>query len=276
MPFEGILNPVIIALQKLGFTSHASLGLFMLIFARLTIMISLSPFFGLTNVPPQVKSGFALVISILVWPAFSRTDVSNLHGIEFLALLMKELLIGIVIGLTSQFIFAAIQMAGSYTDTQRGMDQTVYYAPQMQGPASVLSRLKYQAALALFLTINGHLLFLKAVVGTFLILPPNVFPAFQGGIMPVADKFIQLATQTMGTALALAAPMLISLFVIDIAFSAVGKVASQVQIHSESQPVKALSGLIVLALTIGLIAQMWERYFLLMISQVTDLILRFR
>lgn len=276
MPFEGIFGPVTVALQKLGFTSHGSLGLFMLIFARLTIMISLSPFFGLTNVPPQVKAGFAAVVAVLVWPAFSNYNAANLHGIEFLALLLKELMIGIIIGLVSQFIFAAIQMAGSYTDTQRGMDQTVYYAPQMQGPASVLSRLKYQAALALFLTINGHLLFLKAVVGTFFIIPPHSFPAFQGGVMPVAEKFMQLATQTMATAMTLAAPMLIALFVIDIAFAAVGKVASQVQIHSESQPVKALSGLIVLALTVGLLAQMWERYFLLMISQVTDLILRFR
>jgi flagellar biosynthesis protein FliR len=72
-------------------------------------------------------------------------------------------------------------------------------------------------------------------------------------------------------ALQLAAPVLLTLFLIDISFGMIGKVASGIRVHTESQPIKSLVGLGMVFLTLGYVLNRLPEYFAGMIQTVSQL-----
>jgi len=72
-------------------------------------------------------------------------------------------------------------------------------------------------------------------------------------------------------AMQLSAPVLLALFLVDVAFASLGKVIPQVQVHFESQTVKSLVGLSLVFLVLGLFVERLQGYFLLMLREVAEL-----
>ena len=67
--------------------------------------------------------------------------------------------------------------------------------------------------------------------------------------------------QSLQIALQLAAPALLTIFLIDISFGMLGRVASGLRVHTESQPVKAFIGLGIVFLGIGYVIGRLPDYF---------------
>lgn len=262
-------------LSTLGIATDVTrfLVIFLLGMARMLGAITLNPFIGGASVPPRARVGLAVIVTGILFPFIGGGAGEVPPGsLTVFALLVKEIMIGVTIGLISQFIFYAVQMAGTIIDTQRGMNQATFFSPQLPGNVSVLGQLKFQAALVLFLTINGHLLFLRALADSFETLEVLTFPQFQVGLQAVGDQVIRLSAGTFVVALQLSAPVLIVLFMVDVAFGVIGKIAPQINVHTESQPVKAFVGLILVLLTIGLVMARLTTHFTEMIQQVYNLV----
>ncbi|MGH9720760.1 MAG: flagellar biosynthetic protein FliR [Bryobacteraceae bacterium] len=252
----GLLDALARILTALGIRTDVAtfLAWYGLAFARVTSAIALAPFLGGGAVPARVKAGLGAVITAILFMHVTPPESSRaISPLFFAALLVKEAMIGLTIGILAQFVFYAVQMAGSLIDTQRGMSQMTFFAPQLPGNVSSLGQLKFQAALVLFVTIDGHLLFIRALGDSFRPLPLMEFPKFQAGFVASAEQAARLSADALLIAMQLAAPALLALFLVDVAAGAVGKVASQINVHNESQPVKSLAGLAVLLLAIALI-----------------------
>jgi flagellar biosynthetic protein FliR len=257
----------------LGTDLTAFLVLFGLSLSRVVGAIVLNPFLGGPAVSGRIKTGLAVILTAVLYPSISPGVTNAQIGtITFVALLAKEMMIGIAIGLISQFVFYAVQMAGTLIDTGRGMNQATFFSPQLQGNVSFLAQLQFQVALVLFLSLNGHLLFLRALHNSFRQVPLLTFPGFQGGIPAVTEQIIRLSAATFVVAIQLSAPVLLVLFLIDVAFGAINKIAPQVNVHYESQTVKALVGLAVVFLTIGFFASRLEREFAQMIQDLYNVV----
>ena len=178
-------------LASIGF--HDDVGTFIVLFGlivtRLVTAITLTPFMGGKTVSPQVKVGLAALISILVFPTLApHLNAGELSSLRVLCLLIKEAVIGSTIGFLSQIIFQSVQMAGATMDYSRGMSQATFFAPQLENNVSLLGQLQLQASLVLFLVLNGHLLFLRALAGSFQKMPLLDFPQFSGGTMAAMEQ----------------------------------------------------------------------------------------
>src|ERR1044072_9407820 len=120
----------------LGFHTdvYSLLIIFSLTFARVAGAITQLPFLGAPSVPGQAKAGLSVLIASILLPALvgngTHTDITS--GM-FMALLVKELMIGLTLGIVAQLVFYAIQMSGVIIDTHRGMNQITYLALQLQG-----------------------------------------------------------------------------------------------------------------------------------------------
>ena len=225
--------------------------LFGLVLARLLPAIMLAPVFGGQSVPPRVRVGLAAMIAALVLPHISQAPAIPFTTTLYVALVVKEVMVGFLLGVVCQFVFYGIQAAGVLIDTQRGMNQLNYVAPQLPGPASLLGQLKIQAAIALFVASNGHLLFLSALANSFTTLPLLSFPKIGPGAPALFEAAARLSANSLVIALQIAAPLLIVLLLIDISFGMLNRIANQINVHQESQPVKALAGLGVFLLMLG-------------------------
>jgi flagellar biosynthetic protein FliR len=251
MGLFGTLKGVI---ESLGYGADvdAFLVVFGLAFARIATAVSLSPFLGGRAAPNTVKTGLSMMVTLLLMPGLKAgAPQGGPSTLLFFALLLKELTIGLTIGVLSQLIFYAVQMAGALVDTARGMDQPGLSTPQLQSNVSVLAQLKFQMALVLFLTVNGHLIYIRSLALSFEQIPLRGFAHFEA--VAGADRAAALSGQIFVVAMQLAAPVLVALFLVDACFAALAKVAPQMNVYVESQPMKAFVGLAVLLLAIGLI-----------------------
>ena len=134
-------------LNAAGLRIDAAGGLVMLAMtmARLLSALFLTPFLGGPSVPSQVKVGLAFALSVLLLPHVAPAGaVAPGSPLTIAALVVKEVMIGALIGFASQLIFFAVQMAGTIVDTQRGLNQISYTAPQLPGHSSILGSLQLQ------------------------------------------------------------------------------------------------------------------------------------
>lgn len=249
------------------------LALFGLALARIATAVSLAPFFGGQSVSGRIRAGLAVVLTAVLMPGLARhTAGVELSALLYVALLAKEVLVGAMIGIICQFVFYGIQMAGTLIDTQRGMNQMAFVAPQLAGPASSLGVLKLQTAIVVFLALNGHLMYIRALDASFTELPLLGFPSMGAGPLGMAELATRLSASSLVIALEMAAPVMIALSLIDTAFGALGRIASQIQVHQESQPVKALAGIAVLLLASGFIFNRIQHNLEVMILAVNQFV----
>src|SRR5215471_17707679 len=166
------------AIASLGYAGSvdAFLIVFGLAFARIATAISLSPFLGGRAASNPVKIGLSAMLTLLILPGLQAGAPGDaISPLLFFALLLKESAVGLTIGVLSQLIFYAVQMAGALADTVRGMDQPGLTTPQLQSNVSVLAQLKFQMALVLFLTVNGHLMYIRSLALSFERIPLRGF-----------------------------------------------------------------------------------------------------
>src|SRR5215831_13824126 len=98
-------------LSSLHLTNDVStfLALFSLGFARIVTAISLAPFLGARAVSGRVKVGLAVILMAVLYPAIATGDPPA-DSLQFVALLIKEVIVGAVLGYVAQLIFFAVQM----------------------------------------------------------------------------------------------------------------------------------------------------------------------
>jgi flagellar biosynthetic protein FliR len=233
-----------------GADVNAFLAVFGLALARIATAVSLAPFLGGRAVSGTAKIGLSAMLTLLLMPGLAAGARDVAPGpLLFFALLLKEVAVGLTIGILSQLIFNGVQMAGALVDTARGMDQPGLFTPQLESNASALAQLKVQMALVLFLAVDGHLIFIRSLAASFERIPLRGFAHFDGA--GGAEHAAALSARVISIAFQLAAPVLVALFLVDVCFAALAKVAPQMNVHVESQPVKSMVGLAVFVLALG-------------------------
>ena len=250
------------------------LVVFLLTFTRLLAAILQAPFLGGPSVPGQVKIGLTAVVALLIVPHATAGATTSINSLVFVGLIVKEAVIGSVIGLMCQVVFYGVQAAGTIVDTQRGVNQVSYIAPQLPGHTSALGNLQFQAALVLFLTANGHHMFLRALTRSFEILPADTFPSLGGGPLSVMEHAMRVTAAVLVIACQLSAPAVLALFLVDVAFGCIGKIAGQIRISNDSHTVKGLVGLSIVFLVMATLMAQVQPYFEHMMSDIGEFLRR--
>ena len=91
-----------------------SLNLFLLVFARLGAMIFPSPVFGRKNVPMRIRAGLVLALTLLLVPVLNAGAVSALSGFDMVEGLVREILLGLIVGFVFQIFFFMIFVAAEF------------------------------------------------------------------------------------------------------------------------------------------------------------------
>ena len=202
------------------FGVHSPLGaailIFGLIFCRIVTSVMLAPFLGGPSVPGQIKVGLGAVLAVVLFPSVTQSaGAVHVPAQAYLALLAKEAAVGAVIGFFAQAVFYGIQMAGILIDTQRGMNQVTYLAPQLPGHTSALGNLKLQVSIVLFLALDGHLGYLRALANSFAAVPILEMPHLRAGIPALADATARITATAISIGFQLSAPVLLAIFLVD-------------------------------------------------------------
>lgn len=222
-------------------------GFFLLIFARVSGIFTAAPIFGSRNIPVVAKAGLALAITYILFPMIFNTKTTIPDAFfAYVLVVAGEFLIGLIFGFASSLIFSAVQMAGQILDMQIGFGIVNVLDPQSGQQLPLIGNFKYILALLVFLVTNSHHLLLSALFNSFKLIPVTgvVFHA------DIAQVIVDMVGGTFVIALKISFPVLLSLFLTDVALGILARTMPQMNIFVVGVPGKIIVGLFVLSLAL--------------------------
>ena len=109
--------------------TQAGLAGFILVFVRVGGVVSLLPGFGERMIPARVRLGAAIAFTMVVWPMIAPGLVTPDPARPFLAMLLVEATIGLMLGLAIRLLVIALQLAGSIAAQSTALAQSSAPAP---------------------------------------------------------------------------------------------------------------------------------------------------
>ena len=261
------------ALERFGQGTNLSLVIFTvgLMLCRIMPVLIFSPFLGGEVVPTEIKMGTGVTLGIVLYPAVAAT-VGPLptSALPYIALMCKEVFIGICMAFVINTVFEAARVAGTLIDTMSGSNNAQLYVPQLGQQVSLFTSIKVQLAVVLFLTLNGHHVVIEALADSFISLPLDRFPQFSHGFWAYFDLLTRAFADMLKVSLSLAAPAMVAAFLTDLALGMVNRVAPQIQIFFISMAIKPLVGVAIMFTSLYLIAGRLQTEFAHMLKLLQD------
>ena len=218
--------------------------------ARVAGAIWTVPFAGGRWVPVTVRLALAAALALALAPhlLIGLGEAGALTTPRLLALLAKEALIGLALGVIMSVVFWGVESAGRLMNVSLGSSGS---GPAQTWPLALLSPL---LASALFLLLGGHRLYILALARSFEIIPLWVIPRAQG-LGGLATLCLLLGGELFLLAFLLAAPLVGSLLLADLGLAWISRPPASARTLVLLQPARALLGVGLLLVTVALLAQ---------------------
>ena len=224
-----------------------------LLSARHSAVLSLVPVFNLRAMPVVVRLALAVLLSAAVLPPGSQPgpSVPTDHG--FFLILVKEMLVGGLVGFGVALVLAAFQAAGDLVGLQLGLSLSGLIDPMGGTGESMMDSFYNLLAGLVFFASNAH----HAVLAGLWQLSVAV-PVGQWDLGPGTEQvFLSLAGTLFVVALRVALPVIAVMLVADVALAVLSRLAPQMQTFFVGLPAKLGLGLLVLLLTLpALVSEM--------------------
>ncbi|WP_282171628.1 flagellar biosynthetic protein FliR [Cytobacillus firmus] len=223
---------------------------FLLIFVRVTSFFLMMPLFSYRSIPASHKIGLGF---FLAWIMFLGMDVPALEiDRTFFLLIIKEALVGLMVGFIAYLILSAIQIAGGFIDFQMGFAIANVIDPQTGAQSPLMGQYLYTIALFFLLTVNGHHLMLDGVFYSY-----NFIPLDQAWISLGDENMAEYVIKAMNTmfviAFQMSIPVVGSLFLVDVALGIVARTVPQLNVFVVGLPLKIGVSFIVLIVVMSVL-----------------------
>jgi flagellar biosynthetic protein FliR len=228
----------------------------LLVATRLAGVFAYSPVLGFNQLPPRVRVTVILALTLIFGFGLPHTasPIDSIAQLTFAVL--REFLIGALLGLGVFVAFAAMTFAGQLLDTQVGFNVAVLFDYNTQAQNPLLSTLFGMLAGAVFLALDAHHLLLQALAQTF-----DLFP-LGGGRFSVSPA---LLSRQLGVVflfgLMVASPVALGVLLLDVATAFVSRSMPQLNIYFVTLPLKIFWGLLLLSLTVTHAGPVMQRLF---------------
>jgi flagellar biosynthetic protein FliR len=212
-------------------------------FLRVLALFSAAPLLSHRSVPVRARVAAAFVIAVVVAPFAGVPQGIALASTTGLELVVQQVLIGLALGFAARMLFAVFEIAGELIGLQMGFSFAGFFDPH-GGSESAVGSWLHTLALLMFVALDGHLLLIDTLVGTFRTLPigPDPFGAV------ARLRLDLLAGEVFRLALTLALPATMLMLFVNLVLGFTSRVAPQLNIFAVGFPVTLMAGLIALAL----------------------------
>jgi flagellar biosynthetic protein FliR len=220
---------------------------FVLAFFRLAGMMIFAPLFGSGRVPRRVRVMIALVLAMSMCGAVHTPVALPDTTWELAVGIGGEMVFGIAMGMILSFVFIAAQWGGEMIGQQMGLNISQVLDPQFGQQGSLIGDLYFMTTTVIFLLIGGHHEILRGVRMSF-----DALPLLSLGMdRPLLDTLVGLLQAAATMALRLAAPVMVTMLVVDLVLGCLGKTIPQMNVMTAGLTVRSILGLLVLYLAMG-------------------------
>lgn len=204
-----------------------------------------APFFGHRSIPVRVRVLFAVLLAHLLVGFVPGGSVSPemLTPVGMAAGVVVEAFTGLLFGFAAHLIFWAVAYAGEVLGFQMGLTMAQVFNPIDGTQSNPIGNILSFVFLLIFILLEGHHQVLRAMVVSF-----EVVPLSGGQLAAASPLLLSWMSDFFTTALRLAAPFMVTIFLVDVALGVFARMVPQADLFSLGLPAKLLAGLLLLVL----------------------------
>jgi len=218
---------------------------FSLTMPRFLAAFSLLPFFSTQVVPGMLRQGVATSLCLLLVPFVADQTASvPISGTTLVVIIIKEVIVGVLIGYPLAVLFWAIEGIGFYVDNQRGSAMASSADPLTGQDSTPLGILFAQAFTVYFMSSGAFLLMLGVFYQTYQIWPVADFVPSFGGAGPTF--YLGMFDRLLRMIVVLSAPLIVAMFLSEFALALVSRFAPQLQVFFLAMPIKSALSILLL------------------------------
>ncbi|MEM7620886.1 MAG: flagellar biosynthetic protein FliR [Pseudomonadota bacterium] len=231
---------------------------FILLFARIGVIITVLPGVGDRSVPVRMRLVFALALVLVMMPVLQDklppmpTSVSGM-----VTSLLGELLLGMAIGFSIRILITALIVTGEIIALQTGLAFAQSVDPSQGVQGTLVANFLSLLSVTLIFAADLHHIFIGAIHDSYSLFPVGL--AFPGG------DFAQLSIRAMGEAFRIAvqlsSPFLVFGLVFYFGVGILSRLIPQVQVFFVIQPATIYLGFIILMLLLSTLMFWYLDYF---------------
>lgn len=232
--------------------------IFILILVRISCFVFVAPFYGMTNVPRQVKIGLSIFIALLVYGFVDASQVEYTGLIGYAVIVLKEGITGLLIGLAANICNSIILFAGNIIDMDIGLSMATEFDPVNNTQVTVTGNLYFYFIMMLLVVTNMHHVILNALVDAFSLIPVNgqvfdwehlagAFTTYMGDMFVIAFRIML--------------PVFACIMILNSILGIMAKVAPQMNMFAVGIQLKIIVGFLVLFITITLLPSIADMIF---------------
>jgi type III secretion protein T len=207
--------------------------------ARVTGVIIIMPAFTRLGTTGILRGAVALALALPVVPTLVQALAGQRLTVATIAvLLLKEVTVGVIIGLVLGVPFWAAEAAGDVLDLQRGSTSGSLMDPSAMTTESITGTLFGLAMVALYYGTGGLQLTLRTIYDSYGLWPAGRFlPTLSAA---ASQLFIGLLDNVITTGLMLGAPLVVCLLLSDLLLALVARAAPHLNVFALTLSVKNL------------------------------------
>ena len=231
-------------LQALG--GGQSITAFFLVLGRVSPLFVLAPLFSAKQIPAQVKGIIAVALAVGLTGLAMHGQHIPTQPVQVAGMMVVQILVGILFAFAIGALMAAVQTAGGLADIFSGLSFGATVDPINGNPGGVFSEFYALIGAMLFIAIGGDAWMLRGIARTFTLIPLTKAPQL-GSLANAAELSF---TSIFTSALEVAAPVMLTLLITDVAFGMVSRVVPQMNVFSVAFPLKVGVSLLAVAATL--------------------------
>ena len=206
-----------------------------------------APVFGAPQVPVFLR--FILAVAVGVPGSLLATVVLPPDGIASaagVALIIGEIIIGLALGFALQTGFAATSIAGEVIGNAMGLGFAATIDPMSGTGTPAIGQVLTILATLLFLSMDGHLVFITVIIESYRALPIG------GGLLSpgAVQAIINLGGAMFAASVVLALPVVTGVILIQLVMALLARSAPALNLFAVGLPAALLGGLILFAFAI--------------------------
>jgi len=211
---------------------------------RVLGVIAVAPVLSHVAVPKRVRLGLGIIITLMLIPTIPPIPAIDLFSFKALLILVQQLIIGFAIGFSMRLVFAAVELAGHLIGMTMGLGFATFFDPQSQGQTTAISQFLAVLTVLIFLSLDGHLMFITVVAHSFTSMPIGA----EGSIQPM--KVVEWGEMIFSSGLLLSLPVLTTLLITNMALGILTRTAPQLNIFGIGFPITITIGFLILTLSL--------------------------
>ncbi len=209
---------------------------FLLLSVRISAFFLVSPVFSASAVTVTLRIAIMAALTFIVMMTVEAPTV-DLFSPQGVAVIAREIIIGVSVGFLFQIAFASVAMAGEHIASAMGLGFASLVDPQTGAQSVVVTQFMSILMILIFLVTEGHHVLLRQLVASYQVAPI-------GGDLNAELFFgvIKAGALIFSAAIIISLPAVVLLFLVNVLIGFMTRVAPQMNIFSIGFPLTILVG----------------------------------